>query len=134
MTTRLLGGGRAFFPEKLKQLGIWDHCQGVLVLFECLDKVVVNFMYNYPNKDTSTQGVTWRNRGIGCGACKLTEGFRMAKAHNQVPKFLATCTACSVSVSVNVAILEMESELMDLKYQLEQERALRVKAEQVRMR
>mmetsp|Transcript_8232 Transcript_8232/g.20399 ORF Transcript_8232/g.20399 Transcript_8232/m.20399 type:complete len:1198 (+) Transcript_8232:124-3717(+) len=29
-----------------------------------------------------------------------------------------------------VAILEMESELMDLKYQLEQERALRVKAEQ----
>ena len=30
-------------------------------------------------------------------------------------------------------MLEMESELMDLKYQLEQERALRVKSEQVRL-
>jgi len=34
-------------------------------------------------------------------------------------------------VLCQVAILEMESELMDLKFQLERERELRFKAEQV---
>ncbi|KAF5843769.1 hypothetical protein DUNSADRAFT_8285, partial [Dunaliella salina] len=51
------------------------------------------------------------------------------------PTTLQLCAACVTLhvpclIAAQVAILEKESELMDLKYQLEQERTLRVKAEQ----